>query len=50
MQLFNVEYKLKTTKVEAKKTFVQDQELAEKLEHLEKLSALLSIDKKGDMC
>ena len=39
---------LETAKVEVTKPFVQEAELAEKLERLSALNALLNMDEKGD--
>ena len=47
-KLSNVEHQLETAKVEVTKPFAQEQELAEKLEHLAELNALLNMDEKGD--
>ena len=43
-----VERQLETAKVEVTKPFVQEAELAEKLERLSALNALLNMDEKGD--
>ena len=47
-KLSNVEHQLETAKVEVTKPFAQEQELAEKLERLADLNALLNMDEKGD--
>ena len=47
-KLSNVEHQLETAKVEVTKHFAQEQELAEKLERLAELNALLNMDEKGD--
>ena len=47
-KLSNVEHQLETAKVEVTKPIVQEQELAEKLERLAELNALLNMDEKGD--
>ena len=47
-KLSNVEHQLETAKVEVTKPFVQEQELAEKLERLAELNTLLNMDEKGD--
>ena len=47
-KLSNVEHQLETAKVEVTKPFAQEQELAEKLERLAELNALLNMDEKGD--
>lgn len=47
-KLYNVEHQLETAKVEVTKPFAQEQELAEKLERLAELNALLNMDEKGD--
>ena len=47
-KLETVERQLETAKVEVKKPFVQEAELAEKLERLSALNALLNMDEKGD--
>jgi len=44
----NVERQLETAKVEVQKPFAQEAELAEKLERLSALNALLNMDEKGD--
>ena len=46
-KLENVEHQLETAKVEVKKPFAQEAELAEKLERLTELNALLNMDEKG---
>ncbi len=46
-KLENVEHQLETAKVEVKKPFPQEAELAEKLERLTELNALLNMDEKG---
>ena len=48
MKLENVERQLETAKVEVTKPFAQEAELAEKLERLSALNALLNMDEKGD--
>ena len=47
-KLETVERQLETAKVEVTKPFVQEAELAEKLERLSALNALLNMDEKGD--
>ena len=47
-KLSNVEHQLETAKVEVTKPFAQEQQLAEKLERLAELNALLNMDEKGD--
>ena len=47
-KLSNVEHQLETANVEVTKPFAQEQELAEKLERLAELNALLNMDEKGD--
>lgn len=47
-KLSNVEHQLEIAKVEVTKPFAQEQELAEKLERLAELNALLNMDEKGD--
>ena len=47
-KLSNVEHQLETAKVEVTKPFAQEPELAEKLERLAELNALLNMDEKGD--
>ena len=47
-KLENVERQLETAKVEVTKPFAQEAELAEKLERLSALNALLNMDEKGD--
>jgi len=47
-KLENVEHQLETAKTEVNKPFAQEAELAEKLERLSALNALLNMDKKGD--
>ena len=47
-KLKNVEHQLETAKVEVTKPFAQEAELAEKLERLTELNALLNMDEKGD--
>ena len=47
IQLSNVENQLKTAKEEVQKPFAQEAELAEKLERLAELNALLNLDEKG---
>lgn len=46
-KLENVEHQLETAKVEVTKPFPQETELAEKLERLTELNALLNMDEKG---
>lgn len=46
-KLDNVEHQLETAKVEVTKPFPQEAELAEKLERLTELNALLNMDEKG---
>ncbi|MEY8334579.1 DUF3849 domain-containing protein [Lachnospiraceae bacterium 47-T17] len=46
-KLENVEHQLETAKVEVTKPFAQEAELAEKLERLTELNALLNMDEKG---
>ena len=46
-KLENVEHQLETAKVEVTKPFAQEAELAEKLERLAELNALLNMDEKG---
>ena len=46
-KLENVEHQLETAKVEVTKPFPQEAELAEKLERLTELNALLNMDEKG---
>ena len=46
-KLENVEHQLETAKVEVTKPFAQETELAEKLERLTELNALLNMDEKG---
>jgi N12 class adenine-specific DNA methylase len=46
-KLENVEHQLETAKVEVKKPFAQEAELAEKLERLTELNALLNMNEKG---
>ncbi len=46
-KLENVEHQLETAKVEVTKPFPQEAELAEKLERLTELNALLKMDEKG---
>ena len=46
-KLENVEHQLETAKVEVTKPFSQEAELAEKLERLTELNALLNMDEKG---
>jgi len=48
IKLENVERQLETAKTEVNKPFAQEAELAEKLERLSALNALLNMDKKGD--
>ena len=48
MKLENVERQLETAKAEVTKPFAQEAELAEKLERLSALNALLNMDEKGD--
>ncbi|MBO5597034.1 MAG: DEAD/DEAH box helicase family protein [Oribacterium sp.] len=47
-KLENVEHQLETAKVEVVKPFAQEAELAEKLDRLAELNALLNMDEKGD--
>ena len=47
-KLSNVEHQIETAKGEVTKPFAQEQELAEKLERLAELNALLNMDEKGD--
>ena len=47
-KLENVEHQLETAKVEVGKPFAQEAELAEKLDRLAELNALLNMDEKGD--
>ena len=47
-KLETVQRQLETAKVEVTKPFVQEAELAEKLERLSALNALLNMDEKGD--
>ena len=47
-KLENVEHQLETAKVEVVKPFAQEKELAEKLDRLAELNALLNMDEKGD--
>ena len=47
-KLNNVEHQLETAKVEVQKPFAQEEELAEKLDRLSALNALLNMDEKGD--
>lgn len=47
-KLDNVQRQLETAKVEVKKPFEREAELAEKLERLSALDALLNMDEKGD--
>ena len=47
-KLENVEHQLETAKAEVTKPFAQEAELAEKLERLSALNALLNMDEKGD--
>lgn len=46
-KLDNVEHQLETAKIEVTKPFPQEAELAEKLERLTELNALLNMDEKG---
>ncbi len=48
MKLENVEHQLESAKIEVNKPFEKEQELAEKLERLSELNALLNMDEKGD--
>ena len=48
IKLDNVEHQLETAKVEVQKPFAQEEELAEKLDRLSALNALLNMDEKGD--
>lgn len=47
-KLQNVEHQLETAKAEVTKPFAQEAELAEKLERLSALNALLNMDEKGE--
>lgn len=47
-KLVNVEHQLETAKSEVQKPFAQEAELAEKLDRLNALNALLNMDEKGD--
>ena len=47
-KLANVEHQLETAKTEVQKPFAQEAELAEKLDRLNALNALLNMDEKGD--
>ena len=47
-KLETVEHQLETAKVEVTKPFAQETELAEKLERLSALNALLNMDEKGN--
>lgn len=47
-KLANVEHQLETAKSEVQKPFAQEAELAEKLDRLNALNALLNMDEKGD--
>ena len=47
-KLETVEHQLETAKVEVTKPFAQEAELAEKLERLSALNALLNMDEKGN--
>lgn len=47
-KLETVEHQLETAKAEVQKPFAQEAELAEKLERLSALNALLNMDEKGD--
>ena len=47
-KLDNVEHQLETAKMEVQKPFAQEVELAEKLDRLSALNALLNMDEKGD--
>lgn len=47
-KLANVEHQLETAKAEVQKPFAQEAELAEKLDRLNALNALLNMDEKGD--
>jgi len=47
-RLENVEHQLETAKIEVVKPFAQEAELAEKLDRLAELNALLNMDEKGD--
>ena len=47
-KLATVEHQLETAKVEVTKPFAQETELAEKLDRLSALNALLNMDEKGD--
>jgi N12 class adenine-specific DNA methylase len=48
IKLSNVEHQLESAKAEVNKPFEKEQELAEKLERLSELNALLNMDEKGD--
>ena len=48
MKLSNVEHQLESAKAEVNKPFEKEQELAEKMERLSELNALLNMDEKGD--
>ena len=47
-KLANVEHQLETAKIEVVKPFAQEAELAQKLDRLAELNALLNMDEKGD--
>ncbi len=47
-KLANVEHQLETAKAEVQKPFAQETELAEKLDRLNALNAILNMDEKGD--
>ena len=47
-KLVNVEHQLETAKSEVQKPFAQEAELAEKMDRLNALNALLNMDEKGD--
>ena len=47
-KLESVERQLETAKIEVEKPFAQEAELAEKLDRLSALNALLNMDEKGD--
>ena len=47
-KLVNVEHQLESAKIEVNKPFEKEQELADKLERLSELNALLNMDEKGE--
>lgn len=47
-KLANVEHQLESAKIEVNKPFEKEQELADKLERLSELNALLNMDEKGE--